>query len=177
MSFTFLHEQVCVELQVIEPSWDLDPAAVHTGITPLSVQDGQRHVSARHPAPELEPGGLHGQHNPIRGEDGSGALGIGHHALPPTETQDAVSLGVIPTGQSHIVPNEASDFNGAGRHCGGQQRINLDDTMQIAFVINKCEACDCIHTCKHTHSITLTPTGRLEIQENSKARVSTHLGS
>lgn len=114
MSITFLHDQVYVDFIVVEPPWDLDPAAVHPSITPLSVQDGQGHISVCHPAQQLVPGGLPEKHSPIHGgEDGVGAFGHGHLPLSPTETQDAVSLGVIPTGQSHIVPKEANDFEGA----------------------------------------------------------------
>lgn len=161
MSITFLHDQVCVDLFVIEPPWDLQPAAVHAGIAPLSVQDGQRHVSVCHPAQQLVPGGLPEEHSPVlRGEDGVGAFGRGHESSSPTEAQDAVSPGVIPAGQSDIAPDEANDFGGAGRHCGGKTLIKLDDTMQI--VINKCSAKKCIHT--------RTPTSPLQMQANKKAQ-------
>lgn len=66
MSITFLHDQVCVDFKVIEPPWDLDPAAVHTSISPLSVQDGEGHISVCHPAWQLVPGGLPELYSPIQ---------------------------------------------------------------------------------------------------------------
>lgn len=63
----FLHVQVYVDLQVIEPAWDLDPAAVHTSIALLSVKNSQRHIPVCHTAQQLEPGGLSQTHLPILG--------------------------------------------------------------------------------------------------------------
>lgn len=103
-----------VEFVVIEPSWDLHSAAVRASIPPLSVDDGQGHVSVRHPPPQLVPGGLPVEHGPVLGgQDGVGTFGHGHLPPSPAETLDAVSLGVIAAGQSHIVPEATEDSDGA----------------------------------------------------------------
>lgn len=87
MSITFLHDKVYVGLMVIEPPWDLHPAAVHPSISPLSVHDGQGHVSVCQPSQQLVPGGLPITHSPfLEGENGLGAFGYGHLILSPTET-------------------------------------------------------------------------------------------
>lgn len=120
MIITFLHDQVCVDLIVVEPPWDLDPAAVHTSITPLSIQDGQGHISSCLPQ-QLVSGGLPDLYNPILGgEDGVEAFGHGHYVSSPAETHNTLSLGAIFTRQGDILPNEASDTHGAGAHCGVQ---------------------------------------------------------
>ena len=72
---TFLHDQVCVDFMVIEPPGDLDPAAIHPPVAPLSVQDGQGNVSLRLPAQQLVPGRLSEVHSPVLGrEDSVGAF-------------------------------------------------------------------------------------------------------
>lgn len=122
MKRTFLDDQMCVELEVVEPSWDLDPAAVHPGVAPLGVNDGQGHVSFCDPAQQLVPQRLLDNHNPIRGgEDGVGAFGSGHLPFPPADAQHAVNVCVVPTGQSDIAAKDATDGGGALAHCGGQQ--------------------------------------------------------
>ena len=106
---TLLNEQLDVDLVVIEPARDLHPAAVLPTITPPSVQDGEGHVSVSHPAQQLVPGRLQEQHGPVRRENGAGTFGAGHFRPSPTEWQGAVSLGVVPAGQRHVVPIPASD--------------------------------------------------------------------
>lgn len=146
-SVTFHHAQVYVEFVVIEPSWDLHSAAVYAGISPLSVNDGQGHVSVRHPPLQLVPGGLPVDHGPILGgQDGVGTFGHGHLPPSPAETLDAVSLGVIAAGQSHIVPEATEDFDGAWRHCGGERWTSFKNRMTqsaVVFLKNK------VHKCSH----------------------------
>lgn len=125
---TFLNEQVCVELIVIEPPWDLDPAAVGASIAPLSIQDGQGRVSSRLP-PQLVLGGLPELYSAILwGEDGVGAFESGHRTSSPAEAQNSPSLGVVLTEQGDVVPNETGDADGAGALCEGQSLIRHDNT-------------------------------------------------
>ena len=176
MSITFLHDQLYVDLLVIEPPWDLHPAAVHPCIRPLSVDDGQGHVSICQPAQQLVPGGLPVTHSPfLKGEDGLGAFGYGHLITSPTEMQeiDALSLGVIPTGQSHIVSVEASDFKGAGRHCERHQGLNWTRLRcNSAMSRPQMHPPSCTHTPSLLHSQALH-----KYKQIQKQRISTHPGS
>lgn len=107
---TFLHDQSYVDFVVIEPAWDLHPTAVLPAVAPLSVQDGEGHISISHRAQQPVPGRLRGRHGSVRpGEDGAGAFGRGYLRPSPTEVQGAVSPGVIPAGKGDVVPIPAGD--------------------------------------------------------------------
>lgn len=172
-SVTFHHAQVYVELVVIEPSWDLHSAAVRASISPLSVNDGQGHVSVRHPSPQQVPGGLPVEHGPVLGgQDGVGTFGHGHLPPSPAETLDAVSLGVIAAGQSHIVTEATEDFDGAWRHCGGKRWTFFKNRMtQSAVVFLKKTKSTNAATLLRKNTNAFTPTASLQIEENKTADI------
>lgn len=117
--FTFLHTKAYVDLVVIEPSWDLHPAAISASIPPLSVQDGQGHVSVRQPPMQLVPIALPVGHPAVLGgQDCVATFGHGHLPSSPAEARAAACPGVVATGQSHIVPDLTEDFEGGGGRCG-----------------------------------------------------------
>ena len=75
----------------------------------------------------------------LGGKDGVWAFEPGGLPTSPAETQHAVSLGVIPTGQGDTVHIEANNITeGIWEHCGRQQLIRVDDSMHFRIVILKC---------------------------------------
>lgn len=151
MSVTFFYDQFNVDLMVIKPPRNLNPAAIYPSIFRLSIEDGQRQISICHLAQQLVPGGPSVRHSLTGGgKDGVGTFGRGHPVFSPTKTQDSMGFGVIPTCQRDIVPNEANDSVAEG-HCEGAA---IDDTDYI------CNP-DLKPTTAPTH--TPTPTSTLHI--------------
>lgn len=111
--FTVYYIQVYVDFLVIKHAGELHSAAVHTSITPLSVQDGQGDVTLCDPSQQLVPGGLPEDHIAVLGcEDFVGALEQWHLPMSPAETHDSFSLSIICAGQSHILSSQTSDVAG-----------------------------------------------------------------